>query len=186
MPQVLIVTSAMPQEGKTVVSSNLAMSFALKGEKTLLIDADLRRGRLYRVFDAQNKPGLSDVLREHRPIEDAFRPTGHENLTLLTCGKHLDAACELIDTPAFAKMLQEMRKRYDRIIIDTPPVLGLAETSIIQRLADGVVFVIWSGYTPMRNVKAAVQTLQTNGTKFLGFVLNRLDFQSLGNRYKYF
>lgn len=186
MPQVIIVTSAMPQEGKTVVSSNLALSFATKGEKTLLIDADLRRGRLYRVFNAENKPGLSDVLREKRPVEDAFRPAGHENLTLIPCGKHIDYACELLDGPAFANILAEMRKKYDRIIIDTPPVLGLAETSIVQRMADGVVFVIWSGFTPMRNVKAAIQTLQMNGTKFLGFVLNRFDLGALSNRYKYF
>ncbi|MBA4147312.1 MAG: polysaccharide biosynthesis tyrosine autokinase [Verrucomicrobia bacterium] len=186
LPQVIIVTSAMPQEGKTVVSSNLALSFATKGDRTLLIDADLRRGRLHRVFKAQNKPGLSDILAEKRPIEDAFRPGGHENLTLVTCGKHVDFACELLDGPSFAALLGDLRKKYDRIIIDTPPVLGLAETSIIQRLADGVVFVIWGGFTPMRNVKSAIQSLEMNGTKFLGFVLNRLDFHALGNRYKYF
>ncbi len=186
LPQVILVTSAMPQEGKTVVSSNLAMSFAIKGETTLLIDADLRRGRLHRLFGCQNKPGLSDVLREHKSFEEALRPSGHPNLTVLTCGKHLNAASELLDTAAFAKFLQDLRKKYHRIIIDTPPVLGLAETSIIQRMADGVLLVIWSEFTPMRSVKSAIQSLQNNGAKFCGFVLNRLDFDALGNRYKYF
>ena len=186
LPQVILITSAMPQEGKTVVSSNLAMSFAMKGEKTLLIDADLRRGRLHRLFGAHNKPGLSDVLRERRPIEEAFRSTNHENLTLMTCGKHLNSASELLDSPSFNKLIEELREKYQRIIIDTPPVLGLAETSIIQRVCDGILFVIWSDFTPIRNVKASIQSLQTNGAKFAGFVLNRLDFDSLGNRYKYF
>src|SRR5205085_12158578 len=77
-------------------------------------------------------------------------------------------------------------QKYYRIIIDTPPVLGLAETAIVQRFADGVLFVIWSEFTPLRSVKAAIQSLQSNGAKFAGFVLNRLDFHALGNRYKYF
>jgi capsular exopolysaccharide synthesis family protein len=185
-PQIILVTSAMPQEGKTVVSSNLAMSFAVKGERTLLIDADLRRGRLHRLFGCQNKPGLSDILREARPVEEAMRSSGHQNLTIMTCGRHLNAASELLDTPVFAKLLQDLRQKYERIIVDTPPVLGLAETSIIQRMVDGVLLVIWSEFTPMRSVKSAIQSLQNNGAKFAGFVLNRLDFDALGNRYKYF
>lgn len=186
LPQVILITSAMPQEGKTVVSSNLAMSFAMKGEKTLLIDGDLRRGRLHRLFGAHNKPGVSDILRDKRPVEDAFRPTEHENLTLMTCGKHLNSASELLDSVSFVKMIEELRGKFQRIIIDTPPVLGLAETAIIQRVSDGVLFVIWSDFTPMRNAKAAIQALQGNGARFVGFVLNRLDFHALGNRYKYF
>ena len=186
LPHVILVTSAMPQEGKTVVSSNLAMSFAMKGEKVLLIDGDLRRGRIHHLFAAHNKPGLSDVLRDQRPVDEAFRPTPHPNLTLMTCGKHLNSASEILDSPSFTRLIEQLRQQFDRIIIDTPPVLGLAETSIIQRNADGILFVIWNDFTPIRNVKAAIHSLQTNGAKFCGFVLNRLDFDTLGNRYKYF
>lgn len=211
LPQVILVTSAMPQEGKSVVSAHLAMSFARKGEKTLLIDADLRRGRLHRMFGCPNRPGLGEVLTGQHPLEAALRPisgngngngngNGHSNgdnhqaghpngdghLTLLTCGKHMHWASELLDSHVFPKLMDELRQKYQRIIIDTPPVLGLSETSILQRSADGVVLVIWSDYTAMRNVKTAIQILQTNGAKFSGFVLNRLDFSSLTNRYRYF
>ena len=190
LPQVILVTSAMPQEGKTVVAANLAVSFARKGETTLLIDADLRRGRLHRLFECQNKPGLGEILAENRPLEEGLRPisngNGNGHLSLLTCGKHLHWGSELLDSPAFTKLMDSLRQRYQRIIIDTPPVLGLSETAIIQRVADGVLLVIWSEYTPMRNVKVAIQTLQTNGAKFAGFVLNRLDFRALANRYRYF
>ena len=200
LPQVILVTSSMPQEGKTIVAAHLAMSFAQKGEKTLLIDADLRRGRVHRIFGCENRPGLTEVLRGERPLEDAFRLVGHgsgngedhdpgdgkEKLTLITCGRHIHWASELLDSPAFSKTLDDLRQKYQRIIVDTPPVLGLSDTSIIQRLVDGVVLVIWSEFTPMRTVKTAVQTLQTNGAKFAGFVLNRLDFTALTNRYKYF
>jgi Mrp family chromosome partitioning ATPase len=209
LPQVILVTSAMPQEGKSVVAAHLAMSFARKGENTLLIDADLRRGRLHRIFGCLNRPGLSEVLTGQNPLEAAFRPitgnghgngnghgkgpdhdAGHPNgdghLTVLTCGKHMHWASELLDSHVFPKLMDELRQKYQRIIIDTPPVLGLSETSIIQRCADGVVLVIWSEYTAMRNVKTAIQMLQTNGAKFSGFILNRLDFAALTNRYRYF
>lgn len=186
LPQVILVTSAMPQEGKTMIAANLAMSFASKGEKTILVDGDLRRGRLHRVFGATNKPGLSDVLSKYNTIADACRPTGNENLTLMTCGKHLNWAAELLDSSNFAKIVQELRSSYQRIIIDSPPVLGLSETSIMQRHADGVMFVIWANQTQLPNVKDAILALQTNGAKFSGFVLNRLDFNAFANRYKYF
>src|SRR6185295_3928583 len=98
LPQVILVTSAMPQEGKTCVAANLAISFASKGEKTLLIDADLRRGRAYKLFGCINKPGLSNVLSGEATFEQACRVNGHEHLTVMTCGKHLNGASELLDS----------------------------------------------------------------------------------------
>jgi capsular exopolysaccharide synthesis family protein len=186
LPQVIIVTSAMPQEGKTSVAANLAISFAAKGEKTLLIDGDLRRGRMHRLFGIPSKPGLSNFLNSEVSLDQISLSNGHSNLTLMPCGKRLNSASELLDNPAFSKLMQELRGKYQRIILDTPPVLGLSETIIMQREADGVLMVIWSDFTPMSSVKSAVQTLQVNGAKFSGFVLNRLDFSTLGNRYKYF
>jgi capsular exopolysaccharide synthesis family protein len=186
LPQVILVTSSMPQEGKTVVAANLALSFAAKGEKTLLIDGDLRRGRVHKLFDIQNKPGLSNMLGGQATLDQITRVNGHENLTIMTCGKHLNSASELLDSQAFTNLMTELRSKYQRIILDSPPVLGLSETLIMQRFADGVLMVIWSDFTPMSSVKSAMQSLQVNGAKFAGFVLNRLDFSALTNRYKYF
>jgi Mrp family chromosome partitioning ATPase len=146
----------------------------------------LRRGRLHRAFGCEAKPGLSDVLRERASLDQAFRPTARPNLTIMTCGKHLNSAPELLGNAAFTQLMQDLRGKFDRIILDTPPVLGLAEAAMLQKLSDGVVFVIWSDFTSMRNVKAALQTLQLSGAKFAGFVLNRFDFRALGNRYQYF
>lgn len=187
LPQVILITSSMPQEGKTSVAANLALSFANKGEKTLLIDGDLRRGRMHKLFEIQNRPGLSDVLSGNGgKVEDCCRQAGLENLTVLTCGKHLNSASELLDSDEFTKLMIELRGKYQRIILDSPPVLGLSETLIMQRCADGVLMVIWSDFTAMSSVKSAMQALQVNGAKFSGFVLNRLDFSALSNRYKYF
>jgi polysaccharide biosynthesis transport protein len=152
----------------------------------LLIDADLRRGRLHRLFGCENRPGLSDILSEHKPVEGTYHTTFHENLTVLTCGKHVSEGAELLNTAEFSRLMKELRQKYQKIIVDSPPVLGLSETSILQTFSDGVLMVIWSGHTPLHNIQAAMQVLQANGTKFVGFVLNRLDFSMAPNYYKYF
>lgn len=185
-PHVTMVTSAMPKEGKTVVASNLAASFALTGARTLLIDTDLRRGRLHRLFGYRKEPGLSNVLLGECALEEAFRSGMQENLTVISAGRHLDSGTELLASPNFAAILIELRGRFDRIVIDTPPVLGLSETSIMQSLVDGVLFVIWTGQTPVRGIKSAIETLRANGANFYGFVLNRLDLNATQNYYQYY
>ena len=184
--QVIMVASAIPKEGKTSISSNLALSFADKGEKTLLIDCDLHRGRQHRVFGLSAGPGLTNIFLEKSPLEETLRPSGHENLDILSCGRHTAGVTDFLGEPVFENLLTELRQRYQRIVIDTAPVLGLAETSSMQRVVDGVVFVISSNYTPIRSVKAAVEVLQANGANFFGFILNRIDFSSATNYYKYY
>jgi capsular exopolysaccharide synthesis family protein len=156
------------------------------GEKTLLIDADLRRGWLHRVFNQRSAPGLSNILVQNLDWREVIRTTDRENLMLITCGKHLDGATELIGSPAFERLLQEFRQEFKRIIIDTPPILGLSETAMLQRLVDGVVLVVWCGRTPARYVKTAVEILQANHANFFGFVLNRLDLSVSSNYYNYY
>lgn len=185
-PHVTMVTSAMPKEGKTVVSSNLAVSFAHTGARTLLIDTDLRRGRLHRLFGYRKDPGLSNVLLNEVSLEEACRPTGEENLSILSAGRHLDSGTELLGSPRFAELMETLRGRYDRIVVDTPPVLGLSETSIMQSHVDGVLFVIWTGHTPARSARTAVDMLAANGANFYGFVLNRLDLSATANYYQYY
>ncbi len=184
--QVIMVASAMPREGKTAISSNLALSFADKGEKTLLIDCDLRRGRQHRLFGLSAGPGLSNIFLEKATLEEACRPSGHENLDILTCGRHASGVTDSLGEPVFENLLTELRQRYQRIVIDTAPVLGLAETSTMQRMIDGVMFVISGNHTPVRSVKAAVEILQANGANFFGFVLNRIDLSTATNYYKYY
>jgi polysaccharide biosynthesis transport protein len=186
-PHVIMVASALPQEGKSVVASNLAISFAQLGDQTLLIDADLRRGRLHKVFDSTRaKPGLSNLLMGEVSLEEALRPTHEPNLTFLPYGEHVDGVTELLGSSKFADLMQQVRGRYQRIIIDTPPVLGLSDTAMLQPLVDGTVFVVWGGRTTSRSLQTAVQSLRDNGANFYGFVLNRLDLSSGTNYYKYY
>jgi len=185
-PHVIMITSAMPKEGKTVVSANLAISFARNGGRTLLLDTDLRRGRMHRLFGYRKSPGLSNVLLGEVSLQDACRPTSHENLFVLSAGKHLDTGTEMLASQKFTDIMAALRSQFDHIIVDTPPVLGLSETSFLQKLCDGVLFVIWSGNTPMGSVKAAIDMLQNHGASFYGFVLNRLDLNATQNYYQYY
>jgi len=185
-PHVVMVTSAVPKEGKTVVSSNLAASFALTGARTLLLDTDLRRGRLHRLFGYRKDPGLSNVLLKQNTLDEALRPTSHENLTILSAGSHLPSGTELLGSPDFVELMKVLRNRFERIVIDTPPVLGLSETSILQGHVDGVLFVIWTGHTPKSGVQSAIEMLRANGANFYGFVLNRLDLSATENYYQYY
>ncbi len=185
-PQVIMITSTSPKEGKTVVASNLAMSFAHMGEKTLILDANLRRGIEHHLFGSRSAPGLSNVLVEKYDVEDACRPTTMENLHILPCGDQLEGDIEQLGSPYFVQVIDKLRKRYQRIIVDAPPVLGLAETSVMQPAMDGVVLVIWTGQTPTRAVRTAMEILEANHANFYGFVLNRLDLMATMNRFHYY
>jgi capsular exopolysaccharide synthesis family protein len=184
--KVIMVASAMPQEGKTYVARHIAMSFARKGDRTLLIDADVRRGTVHNAFKMASSPGLVEVLNGKIPLETVIRSTDVPNLEVMVRGRFEDSAADQFGEKIFITLMQSLRDRYDRIIIDTPPVLGLAETSALLPAVDGVVFVVWSGRTPLRTVKIAIDTLRANGANFMGFVLNRLDLSATSNYYYYY
>lgn len=184
--QVLMVCSTVPREGKSMVSVNLSLAFSQLGEKTLLVDADLHRGSQHRLFGVSSRPGLSAALAEGLPLDEVCIPTAYPNLDILPGGKHMRNTQELIVSPTFKEFMAGLRQRYQRIVIDTPPILGLAETPALAPQADGVVLVVWSGHTPVTQVKAAKDMLAANGATFLGCVLNRLDLSAATSYYYYY
>lgn len=172
-PRVLMVASAMPAEGKTTVAANLAMAFAENGARVLLIDTDLRRGRLNRLFGYRKTPGLSNMLLGEIPLEEAIRRTSQNNLSVLNAGQPTATSTDLLTSDTFAAAMTALREKHDIIVLDTPPVLGLVETSVLQRHVDGVLLVISNEDTPRSSIRAAIETLRGRGAKILGFVLNR-------------
>jgi capsular exopolysaccharide synthesis family protein len=184
--QVIMVTSSLPREGKSAVSTNLAMALARAGKRTLLIDADARRGRLQRELGTSGNQGLEDVLRGRTTVESVCFPTDRENLDLMGTGRSGSGLPELLASTRFTEGLAALRLKYDHIIIDTPPVLGLSEACDLLPCVDGVVLVIWAKYTPMREVKASLELLRSNRANFLGFVLNRVDLSNVGYYYHYY
>jgi len=184
--QVIMVTSSRPSEGKTMVSSLLARSFADADQKTLLIDADMRRGRVHRVFDMDPGTGLSGFLAgEVSNITDAVIKTDSAKLEVLARGKNSAPRFEILSASRFVNTINDLRKQYDRIIIDTPPLLGLADSIMVSKCVDGAIFVIRAEQTTQRDIATAMEVLVGTRTPIYGFVLNGVDLSRMENYYYY-
>jgi exopolysaccharide/PEP-CTERM locus tyrosine autokinase len=184
-PQSILVTSALPDEGKSFVSANLAVSIAMNINKhVLLIDCDLRRPELHRVFGFGDVPGLSDYLAERRSLDSLLLKTSVEKLTLLPGGPLLPNPSELASSERMSAMLAEVKHRYqDRlIVIDSPPPGLAAETGFLARQVDGILLVVKYGKTPKEDVEDLMATVGSD--KILGVVINYLDMP-MSRRYGY-
>lgn len=184
--QVLMVTSARPGEGKTTVATNIAWAFSSLGDRTLVIDCDLRRGRVHKVAGVVNNPGMTDLLTGDASIEACLQKSTADNLWVIPRGAVVPGTTELLNATVFAEILDKLKGKFDRIILDTPPVLGLSETTFLQSHAEGVVLVVKSASTPRKDVEEAFHALEKVGAHFYGFVLNRVDFTKRANHYYYY
>jgi len=175
--RVLAITSASPSEGKSTVTSNLAAALADINQKVLLIDADMRRPRLHHVFGVSNEEGLSTILKEQRPISG--RPgspmvveTEVPGLCIMSSGPAISNASNLLYSPRLAELLRAARAEFDYILIDTPPMLQIADARIIAQHCDSVIMVVRAGKTTRDAAKAARQKFLQDGTPVLGVILN--------------
>jgi capsular exopolysaccharide synthesis family protein len=171
--KVIAVSSAIPAEGKSFVSSNLAHAFAMQsGRRVLLIDADLRRsGGLSGVLQAPNSPGLVQYLQGKHPLDGLIHTGSIERLYFIPSGERVAQTGELVGDPRFVTLLEQVRPLFDWIIIDTPPVLPTADARVIADLSDGVLLVVNSSATPSFLAKRASQEFRRES--LLGVVLNR-------------
>lgn len=170
----LAVTSTLPDEGKTVTAYHLALSFAQAGKKTLLMDCDLRKSKLYSYLHVErNLPGISEYLSKQSGI--TMYQTTLPNLSLMFSGKHSPNPTELLSDERFELLLRMLKEQYDYIIIDTPPVNRAADASIVGKCVDGIVCVVRSDYVKKKFVEKSKKMIQRNGGHLIGVVLNRLD-----------
>ena len=186
VPQVIMLSSACPREGKSFICSNMAVSFANVDEKTLLIDCDLRRGRLDMLFGVKGRPGMKEVLRGEKDINDVIYKTVVPNLYLLPVGLGDRSNAEILVSNRLSKVFNEMRTQFDRIIVDSPPVLGISDATVLQKHVDTIVVVVASNQTAAADAKNAVKWLRQNGANLSGFVLNKLDLAVSSNYYQYY
>ena len=171
-PKTLAVTSAIPDEGKSMTAANLAITLAWTGARVLLIDADLRHGLLHERLNTSSSPGLSDVLRGQTPWRQALVPTGTPNLTLLPCGSPHRHPGELLAAPAKEALLNEIIPQFDYVIFDTVPVMAADDISNLASSVDGVLVVVRAGYTSGRVARAAMDLLRQRKANILGIVFN--------------
>lgn len=184
--RVIMITSARPGEGKTTVSANVSWAFSSLGDRTLLIDCDLRRGRVHDVVGASNKVGMTDLLTGRATIDECLQKSDTDQLWTISRGAVIPGTTELLNSGVFAAILNELKGKFDRIILDTPPVLGLSETAFLQHHAEGLVIVVRCGVTLRKDVEEAVQSLKKLGGHFYGFVLNGVDFTKRANHFNYY
>jgi polysaccharide biosynthesis transport protein len=184
--QVVMVTSARPSEGKTSIASNLAWAFQSMGARTLLIDCDLRRGRVHTFTKLPNDLGMTNLLQGNCTANEAIEKTNSPLLDVIPRGPIAIGTTDLLVQAVFWNLIDKMRGEYDQIILDTPPVLGLSETSSLQKAVDGVIMVVRAEKTYCKDVADAATLLRKSGAHFYGLVLNDLDLSRASNYYNYY
>ena len=183
-PKSFLVTSAVPSEGKSTVSANLAITMALSGARTLLIDCDLRRGALREAFGISSKIGFSEVLKQEVNWREVVVPTAYETLFVLPRGKTLSQPSEQLLRDSTEALLKEIYQHYDYVIIDSSPVLAADDTTSIAPKIDATIFVVRLSYTSARLTKKALELLYGRQVNIPGVILNFVD-TSLPDYYYY-
>ena len=181
-PQALLVTSSQPGEGKTAISLNLALGLAQRGVPVVVVDTDMRRPGISRALAlSENGAGLSSLLSGTHSLDEAlrqFQPL--PNLWVLPAGPKPPNPADLVSSPAMEKLLEELRGRFEHLVLDSAPLLLVTDPTILSRLVDGVVLVVESGVTARRGLLRAYKILQSAGGRILGTVVNKWDARREG------
>lgn len=182
----MLVTSSEQGEGKSTISANLAASFAQAGYRTLLVDADLRKPTQHKIFEQINVKGLSNLIAGQVSLEETVRQNVLPGLDLLTSGPVPPNPAELLGSLAMENLLIKLSEMYDLVLLDTPPVLAVADSQILGNLVDGSLLVVNSKLTHRDKVVDAKNQLDKSSSKTLGIVLNDLDKKEDGDYYYYY
>lgn len=182
--KVILVTGANPACGKSTVSSNLAVTLSQTGSSVLLIDCDMRKPTLHRVFDTQSEPGLSTVVAgQNVEAESVIKQTKHKNLKLLTCGPIPPYPAELLGSDKMRRLVKQFAGEFDYIVMDSPPVIAVTDAALLSRLADGTILVLDHGGVKRDEATVAVESLLKVQANLIGFVLNDIP---VGRGYYYY
>ena len=182
-PKTILVTSTGPGEGKSVVSANIALSFAQANMRVLLIDGDMRRPKIHEFYGVKREPGLSNVLVGNAKASDAVRRTKTPNLWLLPCGKLPPNPAELLGSKRFQEFIHSLDEHFDWVIIDSPPVMAVTDPGVLAHIASGVVFVVGAEMTNRWTAQTALEQLDAARPNYLGAILNRVNLS--GDPYFY-
>ena len=181
--RIVLFGSANPGEGKTTTVANLASSLAQNGARVIAVDADLRRPTLHRHFGLSHTPGLSDAVVGRSKLSEVVRPTTVSGLFVIPCGYIPPNPAELLGSDSLRDLLHGLRKKYDWVLVDAPPILAMADTPVLCPFVDGLVLVVWSESSSRPALRRALDQLERVGGKLTGVVLNKVDLQR--NAYYY-
>ena len=182
----MLITSTGPEEGKSTTTSNLAITMAESGNRVLLIDADLRKSVVHKMFQLPNLKGLTNVLAEDLDYREVLRTTKVQGIDILTGGPKPPNPSELLGSEKMRTFLESLKKDYDIIILDTPPVLPVTDAAILASQVDGVVIVSSYGHTTFDGLDRTKVQLENVGAKILGVILNKVPTSKRGGHYYYY
>jgi succinoglycan biosynthesis transport protein ExoP len=177
----LLVSSAAPNEGKTTVACSIAIAFAQGGQKTCIVDCDLRRPRIHNIFGRAGDMGVTNVLVGDAEVDDVAKITEVPNLWCIPAGPVPPSAADMLQSARFRRFIEELTERFDRVIMDSPPLIAVTDAAIMSKLADGTVFVVRAFKTNRQLSRHGLRSLQDVGAPIIGAVLNWVDF----NRHEY-
>lgn len=184
-PQVILMASALPREGKTTTATTLAITLAAASGSCILVDADLRKPRLHRTFGFPNTTGLTNyAMSGGASLSKLIRETSVPGLHFLPCGPIPPNAAEVLHTERFRELVRELRAEYENVIFDSSPVEIVSDALVLATMTDGVVLVAHAGYTRKDWLSNAVRSIQSTGVPLLGVTLSRAD--RVGGRYGYY
>lgn len=173
----ILITSAARGEGRTQTATNLAVLLsAIEGNKTLLIDADLRHPTLHDIFEMDKGPGLSEVLHGAAAVGDVIHPTRIGNLKMIPSGHTLEGSAELFHSPRLSEAIETLKSQYDFLIFDSPPTIPYTDSSILAGYVDGLILVVRARETRREVVHRAKDLLNQSEDKFMGVVLNSVEY----------
>ena len=187
-PQVVQICSSMQGEGKSVTVLNLAATYAEDGKKVIVVDLDFRRPKLHRSFKHENKDGITDVLAGHIELKDAIIH-GDNGIDCLNRGEKVPYPTAVLGSENMVKLFEELRKLYEYIIVDCPPILAVSDATIISRLCDGCLFVISQSKTEKNAARESVKILRDNNVNILGCVFCGITSKGsayYNSKYKYY
>lgn len=179
----IMISSPFPEDGKSTTSVNIAIAIAQTGAGVLLIDCDLRKGRVHNYFNLKSTPGVSDILSGMLGLEEVIQNTGFDNLQVMTIGSIAPNPTELLSSNSMEELMKRLEKYYEYIIIDTPPVEVVSDSLSLVKVVDGVVLVVREGVSTYPNITRAINKYKFVEAKILGFVINGVIF-SQGSLYK--
>jgi capsular exopolysaccharide synthesis family protein len=185
-PKVIMVTSGLPQEGKTTTAMNAATVLAQRGSRVLLVDADLRRPRVHQILKARQSPGLSNLLTGCATVDEVVQPTGVPNLFVVTAGSPPPHPAELLGSELMRNHLQGWRAQFDHVIIDTPPILSVTDAVMLSAYVESAVIVVRAGKTRKEGLRRSHELLSQVKAHVLGVVINGVDLGSPEHYYYYY
>ncbi len=182
----VVVTSTVSGEGKTVTASNLAVVNAQAGKRTIIVDGDLRKPMIHRVFQLSNMTGCTNVLLRQANLDDAIQGSQAENLDVLTSGPIPPNPAEVVGSGAMRSLIHSLAERYDLVVIDSPPVLSVADVKLLSASVDGILYVVGAGLVTRQALRKAQQSIEMSGAKILGTVLNQKRLSKSEQQYYYY